>query len=419
MMCSIYGAIGLPDSELIAALREAARDRGRDGGRVEWYDTDDGLRAVLGSWRATPTTELMEGPQQPYERLVHNGTIANDKDLGAKEGEIDSMVLPRVLVRDSAQTMARSLAAVRGSYAIAAFNGHSIILACNYKPVYYYSPDGETVYFSSMQRHFEGAGILVRGQSPVKIDPYTAIDLRSWHSVSLPRVYERKALVIASSGLDSTTVAAQLIADGYKIRLLHFRYGCLAEVPEASRIGAIAKALGCEYDIVPLDYGALRRQGSSNPIPLLDRSSLDRKSHVSDGVEGAEYAYEWVPARNLLMLAMATAYAEINGFHVIALGNNLEEAGAYPDNEEEFTILFSRLLPYATHDGYRVEVVSPLGNLMKHEIVKLGLSLGVPYELTWSCYRDGVKHCGECGPCFMRRTAFERNGAIDPVFSGS
>jgi 7-cyano-7-deazaguanine synthase len=143
---------------------------------------------------------------------------------------------------------------------------------------------------------------------------------------------------------------------------------------------------------------------------------LNADAAISKGVEGAEYAHEWVPARNLVMLSVATAYAEANGFNVIALGNNLEESGAYPDNEEQFTIQFDSLLPMAVHDGYEVRVVAPVGTLMKHEIVKLGLELGTPFKETWSCYKGGLKHCGECGPCFMRRTAFERNGTTDPVF---
>lgn len=140
---------------------------------------------------------------------------------------------------------------------------------------------------------------------------------------------------------------------------------------------------------------------------------------VAGAVAGAEWAHEWVPARNLLMLSWAAAFAEANDYHHIALGNNLEEAGAYPDNEEELTTLFGDLLPNAVQNGYGLNVLSPVGNLMKHEIVRVGLEIGAPYHLTWSCYLDGERHCGHCGPCFMRRTAFERNGARDPVFQGA
>ena len=77
--------------------------------------------------------------------------------------------------------------------------------------------------------------------------------------------------------------------------------------------------------------------------------------------------------------------------------------------------MFSAVLDYAVADGRRVRIVTPVGNLMKHEIVALGHRLGVPYELTWSCYRGGEEHCGKCGPCFMRYTAFQRNNLQDPA----
>ena len=109
------------------------------------------------------------------------------------------------------------------------------------------------------------------------------------------------------------------------------------------------------------------------------------------------------------MLSLATAYAEAKGYDKLILGNNLEEAGAYPDNEPEFIARFNDLLPFAIGDGKRLQVLMPVGNLMKHEIVALGHRLGAPMHLTWSCYRNGPVHCGTCGPCYMRRKAFEIN----------
>jgi 7-cyano-7-deazaguanine synthase len=109
------------------------------------------------------------------------------------------------------------------------------------------------------------------------------------------------------------------------------------------------------------------------------------------------------------MLAMATAFAEARGIGTIVLGNNLEEAGAYPDNEPEFINRVNDMLPFAVGDGKRVRVIMPVGNFMKHEIVAIGHALDAPLHLTWSCYRAGEVHCGTCGPCYMRRTAFEIN----------
>jgi 7-cyano-7-deazaguanine synthase len=392
------------DNEVFQQLRKNAGDRGRDGGRFESTPLSNGQWATIGNWRAIPTTEYAKGKFQPYNGLVHNGTISNDAELGKHHAdEIDSEVLSRVVWRDDVGALAKSLGKVKGSYAMGCVTPYTLFLACNYKPIHYAVLDG-TFYFSSMERHFDG--ILPWGQRPVKMEPYTAMDVVTRETVKLPRQDGKRAAVIASAGLDSTVVATQLVREGYDVTLVHFRYGCRAETAESSRIGKIADALGCRYVFLPIDYTASK--GSS---PLLQAGA-----EIAGGIEGAEYAHEWVPARNLVMLALTTAYAEANGIHVIALGNNLEEAGAYPDNEEQFTTEFDSLLNMATQEGYRVRVVSPVGNLMKHEIVKLGTEVGAPFEHTWSCYKGGDRHCGECGPCFMRKEAFERCGLKDPVF---
>ena len=229
--------------------------------------------------------------------------------------------------------------------------------------------------------------------------------------MSITRKAGNKALVVCSAGLDSTTVAYDMADRGYDVDLLHFRYGCRAETREASLVKNIAedmrgKGYAVENIFLDIDYSSY-----SGNSPLLTDND------IAQGKSGAEYAHEWVPARNLLMVSHAVAYAEANDYSWVALGNNLEESGAYPDNEEEFTHLLQDALDYAVHDGAWVQLVSPVGHLMKHEIVALGLRLGVPYELTWSCYHGGEIHCGDCGPCFMRETAFERNEAVDPVFN--
>ena len=142
---------------------------------------------------------------------------------------------------------------------------------------------------------------------------------------------------------------------------------------------------------------------------------LDPNALVAGGEAGAEFASEWVPARNLVMLSIATAYAEARGITTIILGNNLEESGSYPDNEPEFINKFNELLPFAVGANKQVEVLMPVGNLMKHEIVKLGHDIGAPMYLTWSCYRAGKKHCGACGPCYMRRIAHEMNNIPETI----
>jgi 7-cyano-7-deazaguanine synthase len=404
-MCSIFGYVGNPnvDVRILRTLHQNASDRGRDGGNAEFYNLLGGKVAWLGNWRATPTPEVEQGRRQPYDEIVHNGTIANAEELGLQPGEIDSEVLPRVLNRNDATSLAKSLKKIKGSYALAVRNLFTVMLACNYKPIHYWSPNGQDFFFASMERHFED--ILPRGQAPVQVPPYSVLDLLTEEVVKIPRKFSKRAVVVCSAGLDSTTAAYKLKKEGWKVCLLHFLYGCKAENKEKERIKEIADDLQCPREFLTIPYKK-----------IAGRSTLLKKEDkIGGAIEGAEYAIDWVPARNLVLVSLAVAYAEANGYHAVALGNNLEESGAYPDNEEQMFIRLNQAAPYFTQNGYAVEILNPLGNLMKHEVVKLGLGLGVPYGKTWSCYRGGDKPCNNCGPCFMRRVAFERNKTIDPL----
>jgi len=213
--------------------------------------------------------------------------------------------------------------------------------------------------------------------------------------------------VVASGGLDSTTAATQLVKQGYDVTLLHFNYGHVAEGPEEAAVRRIADFLNVPLLEVNMDFFRIVRRS-----PLLGDGEINRRR---DGVSGAEFAHEWVPARNFVFIALATAIAEAYGYNYVATGINLEEAGAYPDNEMEFIRLLNQVLPYAVGPNKNVELLMPVGHLVKHEIVKLGLEVGAPLHLTWSCYDKGPRHCGRCGPCYMRRLAFKINGVRDPV----
>ena len=186
------------------------------------------------------------------------------------------------------------------------------------------------------------------------------------------------------------------------ILLLHFNYGCKATEKEIDAIKTIAKKEKLKYDILDLDYTKFK-----------GNSTLFKDEEIKSGKEGVEYALDWVYARNLIMLSIATGYAEANQYGYIYLGSNLEESGAYPDNEEQFIIDFNNLLYGAVNNGYKLEVKTPLGGLMKKEIVEFGKKWNSPIELSWSCYNANEHHCGECSPCYMRKKAFKRAGITD------
>lgn len=378
-------------------------------------DCERNAATMIGNFRAEPTTEFVANKQkrdqQPYSlnkwNIVHNGTIANDKDLRTRRypTNIDSATIVEQLAaagtimdRDYAIHIFRTvIGRLKGSYAILATHDDFpdlMLAACNYRPIWFATQE-RGVFFASSHHYFPSDLI------PQMIPPYS---IWAFGPDSITRVDEeskgnKKALVICSGGMDSVVAATKVKSDGYEIALVHFRYGSRAEIPEEAAIRMVAEELEVPLHFIPMNI--------YNPK---DSPLLRADSTIAGGEEGAEFAHEWVPARNLVMLSIATAFAEAKGFDTIVLGNNLEEAGAYPDNEPEFIERFNDLLPFAVGDGKRVKVIMPVGNLMKHEIVALGHHLRAPLHLTWSCYRAGPIHCGTCGPCFMRKTAFEING---------
>ncbi|QPB12066.1 L-glutamine-D-fructose-6-phosphate aminotransferase [Providencia phage PSTCR4] len=391
---------------------------------------------LIGNTRAEPTTEYVKEKQyfdqQPYKQgkwtIVHNGTIANDKEIADEikkhsdtpllQTSIDSARIADLLnyltadykepltMTDASEIFNVAVKKLKGSFAILAFYDdlpEYLFTACNYKPLYITEHMGgcsfssEPIETKSIAMDTYGTNVFTNvGGKCRQIDH---VNLKN----QLFATTDSKALVVCSGGLDSTVVASKLVAEGYNVTLMHFQYGCKAETKELQCVQAIAENLGVNVVI--------------KNIPFYDTedSVLLNDSAIAVSEAGAEFAHEWVPARNLLMLSIATAYAEAKGYNFIALGNNLEESGAYPDNEPEFIRRFNHMLPFAVGDGVQLKVIMPVGNLMKHEIVALGLKVNAPMQLTWSCYEQGEHHCGKCGPCFMRKTAFEINGKVDPV----
>ena len=398
-----------------------------------------GISVIINNNRAEPTTEYVKEKKlsdvQPFMCgkwiVAHNGTIANDKELIQQfglevESSIDSAVLPALfhhLLGDefSGKAVAEILKKyIVGSYALAIAHidyPQELILATNYKPLYVArNIHTGVVYFSSLKEYLQPLSLFGRLHSHRQVhqvEPYSLLHLTlveddlAVDEFSLKKSEgNKRALVVCSGGLDSTVTATLATKKlGYDVTLLHFKYKCRAEAREVEAIRKIADRLGCDYLYVETDLfksviGGSRLTGT--------------RDEIAEGEAGAEFAHEWVPARNLIMLALATGIAESKGYDVIMLGNNLEEAGAYPDNEMEFINKFNDILPFATQVDRHVRIEMPVGNLMKHEIVKLGLEIGAPLDITWSCYEGGELPCGKCGPCFMRTTAFKMHGVIDP-----
>ena len=405
-MCAIVGGTRLTEKEL--TLLHVSKTRGRDYSNIFMKG-----QSWICNHRAIPTTEKSNPEHnQPFGtdyKIVHNGTIANDKELGNVNGEIDSSVLSKVLDCTNIDTLQQTIQKVKGSYAIAIMkpNG-TFYLACNYKPIAYaYDRDEycrkRLVAFTSYIDDLKYCNY----SNIERLPPYSILDTETWNIRDIPRTDYHNALVICSGGLDSTAVAAYAchVYKPENVTLIHYRYGCIAETKETQCVRQIAEYLKCNLDFIDVNLSFMNNNSAL----------FGPEDDIHKGIEGSEYAYEWVPARNLIMLSLAVGYAEANKFTNIYLGTNLEEGGAYPDNENQFIKDFDSCLYGAVQNGVKVKIHTPVGNLMKHEIVAFGNKYNAPFKYTWSCYKKGDKPCGQCGPCFMRRTAFRRNGLEDPL----
>jgi 7-cyano-7-deazaguanine synthase len=223
---------------------------------------------------------------------------------------------------------------------------------------------------------------------------------------------KKKAVVLLSGGLDSTTCLAMARADGFEPVCLTISYGQRHSV-EIERARAVARAMGVEdFRVVEVD---LRQVGGSAltadiPVPK-DRPEAE----LSAGIP-----VTYVPARNTLFLALALGLAEAVDSTDIYIGVNAVDYSGYPDCRPEFIHAFESLANLATKagvEGARFRVHAPLSGLNKAEIIRKGLELGVDYGMTHSCYDPDPsgRACGRCDSCVLRRRGFAQAGVADPT----
>lgn len=212
------------------------------------------------------------------------------------------------------------------------------------------------------------------------------------------------AICICSGGLDSSVAAAMAKNRGYRIHLLHFSYGQRAQLPEYRAASKIAKHLGAQLIRLKLDFMREFRSALIQPEIPLD-------SQVYRSVPAT-----WVPARNAIFLSIAAGLAESLEADAIFVGFNAQEARSYPDNTLEFVSAFNWMLRWGAPTR-SIQVIAPLVELEKPQIVELGLREQAPLELTWSCYLGDYYplHCGECASCRNRKQGFSSAGIPDPA----
>jgi 7-cyano-7-deazaguanine synthase len=222
----------------------------------------------------------------------------------------------------------------------------------------------------------------------------------------------KRAVVLLSGGLDSSTTVAICRDEGYEIYALSFRYGQRHE-REIAAAKKIAIALGVrEHRVAEID---LRIFGGSALTDMIDVPKNRAESEIAAGIP-----ITYVPARNTIFLSYALAWAEVLGAPDIFIGINALDYSGYPDCRPEFVTAFENLAKLATKsgmEGQRFRIHAPLISLSKAEIIRRGTELGIDFSLTHSCYdptADG-RACGRCDSCQIRLKGFHEAGLRDPI----
>lgn len=220
-----------------------------------------------------------------------------------------------------------------------------------------------------------------------------------------------KAVVLLSGGLDSTTVLAHAISQGYDVVALTVQYG-QRHSREINSAKAVARHYGIKQHVMlDLDLSYLRKSAlTSGEVEVPVRES-------AEGI-GDEIPVTYVPARNMLMLSLAAGLCETEGGEAIFIGANAVDFSGYPDCRPEFFRAFEEVLRVGTKagaEGRPIRIEAPILRLSKADIVRLARKLNAPLELTWSCYNGGEAACGHCESCLLRLKGFEEAGDKDPV----
>lgn len=406
--------------------------------------------AIVSNSRAYPTQELVQkqlGSEdlQPFESerfiVSHNGIISNDSRIATKfditrPTQTDTYVIPWALDKfiqgEKSLDVMHQLVEffrneVEGSFAMIIWDKKllTMFFVTNFMPLYWILDRRGVIYAASepemLDSHTDSwktftytyLGISERGQ----FRPYSVSMFDSNGIISSEFRKEKtdpKKVVISFSGGNDSMVNARLYqSQGYQVNLLHFTYGQRAEALEKRAAEKIAANWGMPLHIV--DVAPLFKQISRESVLLNPTFKIPDKDRLLD----AESTYSYVANRNAIFGCIAAGLAEQINAGVTVINCNLGDSG-YPDNNYPFMRSMENLFNYSLNWHTKVRFTSPLINLEKHEIIKLGLHLYGDFFNTVSCYypstdlNGNVVNCGACGCCLYRDRAFQMSGVWDP-----
>ncbi len=211
----------------------------------------------------------------------------------------------------------------------------------------------------------------------------------------------KAAVVLLSGGLDSATVLYLAKAQGYQCQALIFDYGQRHKQDVACAI-KIAQASATAYRVLKINF------------PWKGSALLDKRIKVPEKITSGVPA-TYVPARNIIFLSFALSLAEVIKAGAIFIGAHAQDYSGYPDCRPEFFKAFIKMAKVGIAAKHKIQILAPLLNKHKSQIIRLGGELGVPFDLTWSCYRAGKRPCGRCDSCYYRAKGFKGAGRIDPL----
>jgi 7-cyano-7-deazaguanine synthase len=216
----------------------------------------------------------------------------------------------------------------------------------------------------------------------------------------------KKAIVVLSGGMDSTTTAYIAKNEGYEIVALHFNYGQRTQNKELEAFENICKELKIHSKyVVDLDF--FKQIGAS--------ALTDKNIEVPTGGLTKDIPITYVPFRNGIFLSIAGAVAEKENCQAIFIGVVEEDSSGYPDCTEGFIQNIQNSINLGTRDTTHIQIKTPLIHLRKKDIVKKAIEVGVKLELTWSCYQNEDEACGVCDSCRLRLQGFQKANIKDPI----
>lgn len=215
-----------------------------------------------------------------------------------------------------------------------------------------------------------------------------------------------KAIVLVSGGMDSLVTAAIAKKESDEIYYLHLNYGQKTEDREMRSFRKMCKFFNPK-DIFVVNISYLKDIGSS--------SLTDGNMEIKDFDGSGEVPTSYVPFRNAHLITIATSWAEVIGVNRIYIGAVEEDSSGYPDCRECFYQAMEKAVDLGTKDETKIKIITPIIHKKKSEIIKLGVKLGAPLELSWSCYKNNDIACGKCDSCVLRINAFKKAGMKDPI----